>query len=176
MINYIFLILAILGIALPTVAYPIWIKNVYNNDKYPSSYSGTYGILYSHEHRQHIFTAWTAIQTALLLPPLVYYSDTNLEMILGIVALVCLCFVGLFPTSVNKEVTKLHCFFAKVCALDAVVWLFLKEFYVTTLILLVGGFVWSRLFQRKYETFIMELMAFLSIYIGVILCAYYAII
>lgn len=92
---------------------------------------------------------------------------------LGILALVSLCFVGLFPTSVSKEVTKLHCFFAKVCAVDAVLWLFLKEFYITALILLIGGFVWSRLFQRKYETLIMEFMAFLSAYIGIIMCAIY---
>lgn len=173
MINYVFLVLAILGISFPTVAYLLWVKNTVNSGKYPTSYSGTYGIWYSHEHRQHIFTAWTAFQTALLLPALVHYSSNFTESMLGILALVSLCFVGLFPTSVSKEVTKLHCFFAKVCAVDAVLWLFLKEFYITTLILLIGGFVWSRLFQRKYETLIMEFMAFLSAYIGIIMCAIY---
>lgn len=170
-IDLVFLILAVLGIIIPTVAYLLWVKNTVNKNKYPTSYSGTYGIWYSYEYRQHIFTAWTAFQTVLLLPALVHYSTNIYEILMGVFALTSLCFVGLFPTSVSKEVTKLHCIFAKVCAIDAIVWLFLKGHYTTTLCLLICGFIWSRLFQRKYETLIMEFMAFLSAYIGIILCS-----
>lgn len=78
---------------------------------------------------------------------------------------------GHFPTSVSKDVTKVHCIMAKICALDAIVWLFLKGIYAPTLILCIGGYIWSKGWQKKYETTIMEYMAFTSAYTGVVICA-----
>ena len=111
------------------------------------------------------------MHAALLLPALVYYSDTTLEIIMASAALLALIFVGLFPTSVSKDVTKVHCIMAKLCAADAIIWLFLKGIYVPTLIFCIGGLIWSKGWQKKYETTIMEYMAFTSAYIGVIICA-----
>ena len=176
MIDYIFLAVAIFGLALPTNIYLIWIKNIFGH--FPTSYSGTYGMLWNLSHKKrpyrhltHIFTAWTAMHTALLLPALVYYSDTTLQILMCSIALLSLVFVGLFPTSVSQEVTKVHCLMAKICAVDAVVWLFLKGIYAPTLIYLIGGFIWSKGWQKKYEVTIMEYMAFVSAYTGVIICA-----
>lgn len=176
MIDYIFLATAIFGLTLPTNLYLIWIKSLFGS--YPTSYSGTYGMLWDLAHKckpvkhiTHIFTAWTGMHAALLLPALVYYSDTTLEIIMASAALLALIFVGLFPTSVSKDVTKVHCFMAKICAADAIIWLFLKGIYAPTLILCIGGYIWSKGWQKKYETTIMEYMAFTSAYIGVIICA-----
>ena len=176
MINYIFLATAIFGLLIPTNIYLVWIKELFG--RYPTSYSGTYGMLWdlSHackpiRHLTHIFTAWTGMHSALLLPALVYYSDTTLEIIMSSVALLALVFVGLFPTSVSKDVTTVHCICAKLCALDAIVWLFLKGIYAPTLVLCIGGYIWSKGWQKKYETTIMEYMAFTSAYVGVIVCA-----
>lgn len=176
MIDYIFLATSIFGLTFPTNLYLIWIKSLFGY--YPTSYSGTYGMLWELAHKSnpikhitHIFTAWTGMHSALLLPALVYYSDTTLEIIMASVALLALVFVGLFPTSVNKDVTKVHCIAAKLCALDAIVWLFLKGIYAPTLVLCIGGYIWSKGWQKKYETTIMEYMAFTSAYIGVGICA-----
>lgn len=174
MIDYIFLATAILGLAFPTNAYLIWIKHLFKC--WPTSYSGTYGMLYEFSkafqvHFEHIFTSWTGLHAALLLPALVHYSDTTLEICMASIALTALVFVGLFPTSVSKEVTKIHCFMAKLCALDAIVWLFLKGIYAPTLVLCIGGYIWSKGWQKKYETTIMEYMAFTSAYVGVGICA-----
>ena len=176
MINYIFLTIAIFGLVLPTNIYLLWIKKLFGC--YPTSYSGTYGMFwkYSHsknpvKHFTHIFTAWTGMHAALLLPALVYYSDTVLEICMASIALTALVFVGLFPTSIKKEVTTIHCIMAKLCAADAIIWLFLKGIYAPTLIYLIGGYIWSKGWQKKYETTIMEYMAFVSAYTGVIVCA-----
>ena len=176
MINYIFLATALFGLSLPTNIYLFWIKKIFGC--FPTSYSGTYGMLWDYSHKKkpfrhltHIFTAWTGMHAALLLPALVYYSDTTLQISMASIALLALVFVGLFPTSVSKDVTKVHCFCAKLCALDAIVWLFLKGIYIPTLIFCVGGYIWSKGWQKKYETTIMEYMAFVSAYTGVIICA-----
>ena len=176
MIDYIFLATAIFGLTLPTNLYLIWIKSLFGS--YPTSYSGTYGMLWDLAHKckpvkhiTHIFTAWTGMHAALLLPALVYYSDTTLEIIMASAALLALIFVGLFPTSVSKDVTKVHCFMAKICAADAIIWLFLKGIYVPTLIFCIGGLIWSKGWQKKYETTIMEYMAFTSAYVGIAICA-----
>lgn len=176
MIDYIFLATAIFGLTFPTNLYLIWIKSLFGS--YPTSYSGTYGMLWDLAHKckpvkhiTHIFTAWTGMHAALLLPALVYYSDTTLEIIMASAALLALIFVGLFPTSVSKDVTKVHCFMAKICAADAIVWLFLKGIYAPTLVFCIGGLIWSKGWQKKYETTIMEYMAFTSAYTGVIICA-----
>lgn len=176
MIDYIFLATAIFGLTFPTNLYLIWIKSLF--EYFPTSYSGTYGMLWALanknnpvKHITHIFTAWAGMHAALLLPALVYYSDTTLEIIMASVALLALVFVGLFPTSVSKDVTKVHCIMAKICALDAIFWLFLKGIYAPTLVLCIGGYIWSKGWQKKYETTIMEYMAFTSAYTGVIICA-----
>lgn len=176
MIDYIFLATSIFGLTFPTNLYLIWIKSLFGH--FPTSYSGTYGMLWELAHKSkpvkhitHIFTAWTGMHSALLLPALVYYSDTTLEIIMASVALLALVFVGLFPTSVSKDVTKVHCFCAKLCALDAIVWLFLKGIYAPTLVLCIGGYIWSKVKQKKYETTIMEYMAFTSAYVGIAICA-----
>lgn len=176
MIHYIFLGLAIFGLLFPTILYPIVVKNKVNDHKWPTSYSNTYSIWYrfskaTARHFEHVFTAWTAIESALLLPALTYYSDTYLQICIGAFGLISLAFVGLFPSSIKSEITKLHCIFAKICAVFAMLWLFLKGIYIPTLILLIGGFIWSRGWQKKYETMIMEFVAFLSAYLGVIICA-----
>lgn len=175
MIDYIFLVIAICGLLFPTILYPIVIRNKINNHKFPTSYSGTYKILYNFSkktklHLEHIFTAWTGIQSVLLVPALVYYSNNYFQICVGMFSLISLVFVGLFPTSVSKEITTLHCIFVKFCALLAVVWLLSMGIYYTTLFLLVGGFIWAKIWQEKYETMIMEFMSFASAYIGVIIC------
>lgn len=176
MIDYVFLGLALIGLLFPTILYPIVVRNKVNNKHFPTSYSGTYSIWYNvskatGRHFEHIFTAWTGIESVLLLPALVYYSDTYLEICMAVFGLVSLVFVGLFPSSIKSEITKWHCIFAKICAIDAMLWLFLKGIYIPTLIYLIGGYIWSKGWQKKYETMIMEFMAFVSAYTGVIICS-----
>jgi len=175
MIDYIFLFAAIYGEIFPTNLYLIWIKNLFGH--FPTSYSGTYGMLWNlaHEskpfkHITHLFSSWTNEHTVCMLP-LIYYSDTTLEIIMASAALFALMIVGRCPTSVNKDVTTIHCIAAKLCALDAILWLFLKGIYAPTLVLCIGGYIWSKVKQKKYETTIMEYMAFTSAYVGIAICA-----
>ena len=173
MTHYIFLTLAILNMVFPTNLYLIYFRKFFKF--FPASYSSTYGALWEaamklKRHITHIFTSWTGIE-CVTLAGLIYYSDTTLQVALSSICLLALAIVGLFPTSVSKEVTKVHCIAAKICALCAIVWLFTKGFYISTLILCLGGLIWSRGWQKKYETLIMEYMAFMSADIGVILCA-----
>lgn len=171
---YFLIVLALINIVFPTNLYLLLVRNKINNKKFPTSYSGTYSIWYNvakytGRHLEHIFTSWTNIE-CVTLAGLIYFSDNLIQLVMSSVALCALAIVGMFPTSVSKDVTKVHCIAAKICALDAVVWLFLKGIYIPTLVLLVGGLIWSRGWQKKYETLIMEYMAFMSADIGVIIC------
>ena len=175
MTHYIFLALAVFSMVVPTNLYLIYFRKFFK--RFPPSYSSTYGILWTYatnckpmKHLTHIFTAWTGLEVATL-SGLVYYSDTTLQVAMSTLCLLALIFVGVCPTSVNKDVTKVHCAMAKICALNAIVWLFLKGIYVPTLVLCIGGLIWSRGWQRKYETLIMEYMAFMSAGVGVVICA-----
>jgi hypothetical protein len=172
--NYFLITLALLNMIFPTNLYLLLVRNKINNKKFPTSYSGTYSIWYNvakatKRHLEHIFTSWTNLE-CVSLAGLIWYSDNIWELGMSSIALIALAIVGMFPTSVSKDVTKVHCIAAKICALDAIVWLFLKGIYIPTLILLIGGLIWSRCFQKKYETLIMEYMAFMSADIGVIIC------
>lgn len=176
MIDYLFIFTSILGLIFPTNSYLIWIKMKFGF--YPTSYSSTYGMLWDlseesepKKHITHIFTSWANEHAVYLLPALTWYSDNLIQILMAGIALTALMFVGRCPTSVNKEVTKIHCFMAKLCALDAIIWLFLKGIYAPTLVLCIGGYIWSKGWQKKYECTIMEYMAFTSAYVGVIVCA-----
>lgn len=176
---YIFLALAIMGAVVPTNLYLIYFKKIFKF--FPLSYSSSYGAMWAvmkeyllkkkeEKHITHIFTFWTGLQVISMIP-FIMLSDTTLELILSIGSSLALIIVGGFPTSVNKDITKVHCIAAKLCAAGAIVWLFLKGIYITTLVLCIGGLIWSRGWQKKYETLIMEYMAFMSVDVGVIICS-----
>lgn len=164
----IYFIMAITHIIFPTISYILWVKNVFG--KYPDSYSGTYRMWEERFNKGYIFTSWTGIASVLLIPSLAHFSLNIYELVVAMICPIMLVLVGLYPTSIDRYTTKLHCIFAKLCAGFAILWLFMKGIYIPTLILCIGGFIWSRLWQRKYETLIMELMAFLSANIGIIIC------
>lgn len=161
-----YLIIAMIGIVLPTISYLFWVKNVFG--RYPTSYSGTYRMWEEKYNKGFIFTAWTGIESIFLIFTLSHYSDTIFQLVIAIICPLMLALVGLYPTSIDKDTTKLHCIFAKLCATSAIVWLLCKEFYAVVGILVAIGLIWSY-FKKDYETLIMEMMAFLGAYIGIII-------
>ena len=174
--DILFLTMAVIGLVFPTILYPIIVKKKFNNDKYPTSYSGTYSIFYkisqnTKRHFEHIFTCWTNQHCLLLTPALCYYSKDVYNSLIGVVALGSLMYVGAFPSGIKKEVTRIHCVFAELCAAFAMLWLIRQGFFVPTAIFALVCFIWAKVWQKKYETIIMEFMAFTAAYIGVIMCA-----
>lgn len=166
----IYSILAICGIVY-CFGYLIAFKKSYGF--WPSSFSASFKTQELDKDENGIgkgyrFTKWIAFMIIFMLPGLLHNSNTALEWVLGYGSLFYLAIVGAKPSGINEKTTKIHCWAAKLCALSAVVWVALQHCYLLLAIFLIGGFVWSRLWQRKYETLIMELMAFLATYGAII--------
>lgn len=167
-------ILAILGLSLQVFGYLIWFHNVYGF--WPTSYSDTFRHWENTPTKSgkdldagYRFTAWVAIAILFMLPGLLALSTTKLQARCAYLALFYLGLVGVYPSGIDKLTTKWHCRFAKACAALAIIWLLLQRIYVATGIILVVSFIWSRLWQRKYETLIMEMAAFISVYVGILI-------
>lgn len=165
--NLFLIILSVLGIILPTIAYPIWTSNICGY--FPTSYSGTYKMWEKKLNAGFRFQCWALFEILFMAFGLFAFSEKWYEYLLGFGAMFYLGLVALYPSGINKEITKLHCIFAKLCAISAIVWLLLKEFYAVVGILVIIGLIWSYI-KKDYETLIMEFMAFLGTYIGIILC------
>lgn len=167
-------ILAICGLLIQTFGYLIAFRMIYGF--WPTSYSNTAKHLESTPTKKgiilekgYIFTFWTALGILFLLPGLLKTSQDLLTGSCAYMSMFYLGLVGAYPSNIDKITTKWHCRFAKLCAILAVVWLLLQHIYTPTLIIFGVMFAWSRLFQRKYETLIMEMAAFISAYTGILI-------
>lgn len=159
-------VLALLGIIFPTTSYVFWFKNICGY--YPHSYSDTFKGWIKKFGVGFRFQCWIVFANLFMAFGLYEYSVKWYEYLLSFGAMFYLGLVALYPSGINKEITKYHCIFAKLCATSAVIWLLCKELYILTGSLILIGLTWSH-FKKEYETLIMEAMAFLGVYIGIIL-------
>lgn len=157
-----------IGILFLSILYPIWTKNVANNGKWPTSYSNTYSIWEKFCNAGYRFTSWVCGNVIFMLPGLLYIAKTKIQFALPFIALFALFVVGANPSGIDKETTRKHCIAAQICAILSTINVGLHGYWLTALIILGVLFVWSRLWQRKYETLIMEFGAFLIAYLTII--------
>lgn len=164
-----FALCAVAGIIFDTV-YPYWTKKKANNDKWPTSYSNTYGIWERFCNAGYIFTGWVGTNIILMLPGLLWTAKTDVQFILPFIALFALLIVGVRPSGISKDITKVHCIAAQICAILSTINVGLHGYWKTALVVLGVLYVWSKLFQQKYETLIMEYGAFVIAYLTIIFC------
>lgn len=155
-----------IGIIFPTILYPFWVKN--KTKQMPTSYSQSYSLLEKMFNMGYIFTGWVGSHLLLLLPGLLYCAKDKIQFALPFVALAALLVVGIKPSGIKSSITKIHCLAAQICAILSTINVGLHGYWETALIVLGVLFIWSKLFQRKYETLIMEFGAFLIAYLTVI--------
>jgi hypothetical protein len=159
-----------IGIVVFSILYPWWTKKKANNNKWPKSYSHTYKIWENHSNRGYLFTGWVGGNIIFMLPGLLYSATTEIQFILPFVALTALWVVGIKPSGIDSDTTRIHCIAAQICAILSTVNVGLHGYWEMALITLGLLFIWSKLFQQKYETLIMEFGAFLIAYFTIILC------
>lgn len=164
---YLIIIFQVLGLILPTISYPLWTYNVCGY--FPTSYSETFRMWKKKIGFGFRFQCWDLFEILFILPGLYILSNTWYEYLLGFGSMFYLGLVALYPSGIDSDTTKLHCIFAKLCALSAILWLLFKEFYILVALLVIIGLIWSYL-KKKYETFIMEFMAFIGVHIGITIC------
>ena len=163
-------ICAAFGLVVFSILYPIFTKNKANKGKWPESYSNTYKIWENYNNSGYLFTSWVCGNIFCLLPGLLYVATNKIQFALPFIALAALGVVGARPSSISKDITKVHCLAAQICAITSTVNVALHGYWKTALIVLGILFIWSRLFQKKYETLIMEFGAFLIAYLTIIFC------
>ena len=157
-----------IGIIFLSILYPIWTKNTANNGKWPKSYSSTYNIWEKYCNAGYRFTGWVCGNIIFMLPGLLNCAKTTMQFILPFLALFALFVVGINPSGIDKETTRKHCIAAQICAIFSTINVGLHGYWITALIVLGVLYIWSKLWQQKYETFIMELGAFLIAYLTII--------
>lgn len=144
---------------------------------FPTSYSGSYKHLEETPTKKgkvlnagYLFTGWTAFNVFFMLPGLLEESHHWYEYALGLGALFYLLIVGIRPSGIKKQITKIHVIAAKLCAVSAVVWVLTHHLYWLTLGMLAVGYAFGHFYKKgKYETLIMEAVAFLLTDIAIIL-------
>lgn len=118
----------------------------------------------------YMFTGWTAFNNFFMLPGLLVLSDKWYQLLLGLGALFYLLIVGIRPSGIKKQITKIHVIAAKLCAVSAVVWVLTHHLYWLTLGMLVVGYAFGHFYKKgKYETLIMEAVAFLLTDIAILM-------
>lgn len=144
---------------------------------FPTSYSNSYSHWEETPTKNgkilnagYLFTGWTAFSDFFMLPGLLALSDTWYQILLGVGALFYLLIVGIRPSGIKKQITKIHCIAAKLCAVSAVVWVLTHQLYALTLGMLAIGYLIGHFYKKGYyETLIMEAVAFLLTDIAIIL-------
>ena len=167
-VDLFYAICAGIGIVFLSILYPIWTKNVANNGKWPTSYSNSYSIWERYCNAGYRFTSWVGGNIFFMLPGLLNCANTKVQFILPFVALFALFVVGANPSGIDKETTRKHCIAAQICAILSTINVGLHGYWAIALIVLGVLFIWSKLWQRKYETLIMEFGAFLIAYLTII--------
>lgn len=159
-----------IGTLFLSILYPIWTKNVANGKKWPTSYSNTYEIWEKFCNAGYLFTGWVCGNVIFMLPGLLYFAKTPIQFTLPFIALFALFIVGVHPSGISKDITKIHCRAAQICAILSTVNVGLHGYWKTALIILGVLYIWSKLWHQKYETLIMEFGAFLIAYLTIVFC------
>lgn len=144
---------------------------------FPTSYSGSYVHWEETPTKKgkilnagYLFTSWTTFNIYFMMSGILAFSKRWYRYVLGLGAMFYLGVVGARPSGIKKQITKIHCISAKLCALSAVIWVLTFKFYILTFSMMGIGFLFAHFFKKgKYEVLIMEMLAFLLADIAILI-------
>lgn len=131
----------------------------------PASISDTY---YRLGKRGWLFTLFCLAESSLLVASFIEASKEEYQF-LAFIASASLAFVGSAPLFKEDYNRNIHYVSAGICALASLVWQVLMSFWYVPLITFLGGVIVLACLKFKKPVFWMEMCAFISTYITLLL-------